>query len=202
MEETITILRVDTKEAVKSVADLKYNISELKKVVDSAEIGSEEYTAALNELRVNQNALKDALYATNTGFVEADKVMQMVAESATGASESYNSLVHRMAALKEEFRSTTDAARRMELGAQINEINTKLKEMDALQGNFQRNVGNYAGSLKDVLGNLPPFLEPVKGGLDKINGAMGLISKNPLMGILTLLSPLIMKIVEGVKENE
>lgn len=195
MEETITILRVDTGEAVTSVQDLKDNIKALKDVVAQAEIGSEEYQKALNELRVNQNALKDAMYATSAS-------MEDVAKSATGASESYNSLVHRMAALKEEFRSTGDAARRMELGAQIKEVNDQLKEMDALQGNFQRNVGNYAGSMKEVLKDLPSFMNPVKGGLDNINKSMGLLSKNPLMGIITLLFPLIMKITDGLKENK
>lgn len=195
MEETITILRVDTGEAVTSVQDLKDNIKALKDVVAQAEIGSEEYQKALNELRVNQNALKDAMYATSAS-------MEDVAKSATGASESYNSLVHRMAALKEEFRSTGDAARRMELGAQIKEVNDQLKEMDALQGNFQRNVGNYAGSLKEVIQDIPSFAEPARKGLDNINKSMGLISKNPLMGIITLLFPLIMKITDGLKENK
>lgn len=195
MEETITILRVDTGEAVTSVQDLKDNIKALKDVVAQAEIGSEEYQKALNELRVNQNALKDAMYATSAS-------MEDVAKSATGASESYNSLVHRMAALKEEFRSTADAARRMELGAQIKAVNGQLKEMDALQGNFQRNVGNYAGDMRKVLGELPSFMGPVKGGLDNINKSMGLLSKNPLMGIITLLFPLIMKITDGLKENK
>lgn len=195
MEETITILRVDTGEAVTSVQDLKDNIKALKDVVAQAEIGSEEYQKALNELRVNQNALKDAMYATSAS-------MEDVAKSATGASESYNSLVHRMAALKEEFRSTGDAARRMELGAQIKEVNDQLKEMDALQGNFQRNVGNYAGSLKSVIQDIPSFAGPARKGLDDINKSMGLLAKNPLMGIITLLFPLIMKITDGLKENK
>ena len=195
MEETITILRVDTGEAVTSVQDLKDNIKALKDVVAQAEIGSEEYQKALNELRVNQNALKDAMYATSAS-------MEDVAKSATGASESYNSLVHRMAALKKEFRSTGDAARRLELGAQIKEVNDQLKEMDALQGNFQRNVGNYAGSLKSVIQDIPSFAGPARKGLDDINKSMGLISKNPLMGIITLLFPLIMKITDGLKENK
>ena len=194
-EETITILRVDTGEAVTSVQDLKDNIKALKDAVNQAEIGSQEYTDALNELRVNQNALKDAMYATTASMEDA-------AKSATGASDSYNALVHRMAALKEEFRATTDAARRMELGAQINEINTSLKEMDALQGNFQRNVGNYAGDMKKVLGELPSFMSPVKGALDNVNKSMGLLSKNPLLGIITLLFPLIQKITDGLKENK
>lgn len=193
--ENITILRVDTGEAVRSVGDLKDNIKLLKGSLDQLEIGTQEYTDTLSELKVNQNALKDAMYATSTS-------MEDVAKSATGASESYNSLVHRMAALKEEFRSTNDAIRRQEIGAQINAINNELKALDALQGNFQRNVGNYAGSIKEALKDIPSFATPVKGAIDNIDKSMGLLSKNPVMGIITLLFPLIMKITDGLKENK
>jgi len=60
-EETITILRVGTEEAVKSINDLKNNISILKKNLGNLEVGSREYKDTLDELKVNQNALKDAM---------------------------------------------------------------------------------------------------------------------------------------------
>lgn len=193
--ETLTILRVDTGEAVKSVGDLRDNIKLLKDNLGALEIGTQEYQDTLSELRVNQNALRDAMYATSGS-------MEDVAKSATGASESYNGLVNRMKALKEEFRSTGDEARRMELGAQIKAVNDQLKEMDAMQGNFQRNVGNYAGSIKEALGDIPSFANPVKGALDNVNKSMGLLSKNPLLGIIALLFPLIQKITSGLKDNK
>ena len=150
MEETITILKVGTEEAVKNVADLRNNVKALKEQLkelegeqSESEEGWQKYQRTLAELKVNQNALKDAMYATSGTFEDVTK-------SAKGASESYNSLVHRMASLKEEFRATGDELRRAELGQQINEINTRLKDMDALQGNFQRNVGNYTNSIKDA----------------------------------------------------
>ena len=65
-EETITILKVGTEEAVKSVNDLKDNIKTLKQNLGELEIGTEEYQNTLEELKVNQNALKDAMYATTT----------------------------------------------------------------------------------------------------------------------------------------
>lgn len=193
--ETLTILRVDTGEAVKSVGDLRDNIKLLKDNLGALEIGTQEYQDTLSELRVNQNALRDAMYATSGS-------MEDVAKAATGASESYNGLVNRMKALKEEFRSTGDEARRMELGAQIKAVNDQLKEMDAMQGNFQRNVGNYAGSIKEALGDIPSFANPVKGALDNVNKSMGLLSKNPLLGIIALLFPLIQKITAGLKDNK
>lgn len=204
-EETITILRVGTEEAVRSVNDLKENIKVLKQNLGELEIGTEEYQTTLEELKINQNALKDAMYATSSS-------MEDVAAAATGASKSYNSLVHQMAALKEEWRATNDEARRNELGKQIAEINQQLKDMDASVGNFQRNVGNYESGAKGlvakfdelggILKQMPPTLGSVKEKMGKVGETMQLVGKQPILGIIGLLAPIIMKITESLKENE
>ena len=202
MEETITILKIGTDEAVKSVNDLRNNIKILKENLGDLEVGTEEYKDTLDELKVNQNALKDAMYATSSS-------MEDVAKAATGASDSYNSLVHRMAALKEEFRSTDDAARRADLGGQIKAINDQLKDMDALQGNFQRNVGNYANSIKDAFSdmsvNVDVFrksLGAVGGGLNGLKDGMEGIVKSPFIATFGLLVSLAFKLADELKDNE
>lgn len=192
-EEQITILRLQTA-GVESVQDLKDNIRDLKKAVDEATIGSDEYREALGLLRQNQDALKDAMHGSSATFDE-------IKASAHGMSDSYNSLVHRMAALKEEFRSTTDVMRRVDLGNQIKAINDQLKSLDELQGNHQRNVGNYAESIKKAFSEMPEYAEPVKKAFENVDKSMGLLSKNPLIGIITLLFPLIQKITEELKGN-
>lgn len=212
-EETITILRVGTDEAVRNIADLRNNIKALKegfqdaqgemhKGINELEIGTQEYQDALEELKINQNALKDAMYATSSS-------MEDVAKAATGASESYNSLVHRMAALKEEFRATGDAARREDLGKQIKAINDQLKDMDALQGNFQRNVGNYANSIKDAFGDMSKNVDVFKkslgavgGGLNGLKDGMEGISKSPFVATFGLLVSLAFKLADELKDNE
>lgn len=201
-EEIITILNIDTGEAVKSVGELKNNIKVLKEELNKAEIGTEEYQVTLDQLKVNQNALKDAMYATSAS-------MEDVAKAATGAGESYNALVHRMAALKEEFRATGDAARRMELGTQIKEVNDKLKELDALQGNFQRNVGNYAGGIKDAFKGLGDQVDAFRkglkiteGGLNGVKDGMEGIAKSPMVATVSILVSLVVKLAGELKENE
>ena len=201
-EETITILRVGTDEAVKSVNDLKNNIKILKENLGELEIGTEEYKDTLDELKVNQNALKDAMYATSSS-------MEDVAQAATGASESYNSLVHRMAALKEEFRATNDEARRSELGAQIKEVNDRLKEMDALQGNFQRNVGNYSESIKSAFKDMSQqadafgkSLGAVGGGVNGLKNGFDAFSKSPAIATIGILVSVAMKLADELKDNE
>ena len=202
MTEEITILKIGTSEAVKSVNDLKENISVLKKTLGDLEVGSAEYQKALSDLKVNQNALKDAMYATSS-------TMEDVSKAAHGASESYNSLVHRMAKLKEEFRATGDAARRMELGAEIKGINDQLKELDALQGNFQRNVGNYTESIQkafkglgDQVDGLRKGLKIADGGLNGFKDGLEGIAKSPALGTIGILVSLVVKLAGELKENE
>lgn len=197
MEDAV-LVRVDTNEAVKSVNDLKSNIKLLKESLGDLDIGTQEYQNTLELLKVNQNALKDAMYATSTS-------MEDVAKAATGASESYNSLVHKMAALKEEWRATNDEARRNELGEQIAEVNGKLKGMDASIGNFQRNVGNYSSALEGMAqgfqataGGASSVINPVK------NVTMGFkaLSATPVIGILGLLANILSKVIANLDSSE
>lgn len=208
-EETITILRVGTDEAVRNIADLKANIKALKegfedasgtmhKGINDLEIGTQEYQDALEELKVNQAALKDAMYATTAS-------MEDVAKAATGAGDSYNSLVHKMAALKEEFRATGDAVRRAELGKEINSINQELKEMDAMQGNFQRNVGNYRSILSGLGDGLDAFrkgLGAANNGLNGMKDATEALAKSPMVATFSILVSLALKLADELKENE
>lgn len=201
--ETITILKVGTEEAVRSVGDLRNNIKTLKANLDELEIGTQEYQDTLSELKVNQNALKDAMYATSAS-------LDQVAEAATGTGESYNALVHRMAAYKEELRTvdtSTEAGmqRFKELATQVNNVNDKLKELDAMQGNYQRNVGSYEVALSkfhNVVKDLPPSMNAVKKAGDQLDKSFKLMSTNSIIGVVTLLAPLINKIADGLKENE
>lgn len=201
--ETITILKVGTQEAVQNVGDLKANIKALKKDLDELEIGTQEYQDTLGELKVNQNALKDAMYATSGS-------MEDLAKAATGTTESYNGLVHRMAAYKEELRSvdiSTEAGKQRfkELAEQVRNVNDKLKELDAAQGNYQRNVGSYEVALKNfhnVVKDLPPSMSAVKKAGDQLDKSFAIMSVNPIIGVITLVAPLINKIADGLKDNE
>ena len=202
-EETIQIIRIETGEAVKSVNDLRENVKILKERLGDLAIGTEEYQDTLEELKVNQNAVKDAMYATTSS-------MEDLAESATGTSNSYNSLVHRMAALKEELRATDVSTQQgkerfKELAGQINEVNNTLKEMDALQGNFQRNVGNYPGLMKNFSGSIDALDKGIKatsGDLGKLKNGFDALAVNPAFAILGIVVALFGSLTDNLKENE
>ena len=202
-EETIQIIRIETGEAVKSVNDLRENVKILKERLGDLEIGTNEYQDTLEELKVNQAAVKDAMYATTASMDDLTK-------SATGTSNSYNSLVHRMASLKEELRATDVSTeqgkqRFKELAAQINEVNDTLKDMDALQGNFQRNVGNYPGLMKTFSGSLDALdkgLKATSGGVGGLKEGFDALAVNPVITILGIVVALFGSLADTLKEDE
>lgn len=202
-EETIQIIRIETGEAVRSVNDLRENVKILKERLGDLEIGTTEYQDTLDELKVNQAAVKDAMYATTASMDDLTK-------SATGASNSYNSLVHRMASLKEELRATDVSTeqgkqRFKELAAQINELNDNLKDMDALQGNFQRNVGNYPGLMKTFSGSLDALdkgLKATTGGVGGLKDGFDALAVNPAFTILGIVVDLLGSLADTLKDDE
>ena len=199
-QETIEIVSI---EQVQTVAQLRENIKGLKEQLDKANIGSKEYQDTLSALKVNQNALKDAMYATSGG-------LQDVTKAATGATQSYNGLVHRMAALKEELRATdvsteAGAARFKELAGQVNAVNDQLKAMDALQGNYQRNVGNYASAFKGLAGGIDALGKGFKiaqGSAEGLKGGFDALAASPVMATIGIVATLAVKLAGALKEDE
>lgn len=199
-QETIEIVSI---EQVQTVAQLRDNIKGLKEQLSGANIGSKEYQDTLAALKVNQNALKDAMYATSGG-------LQDVTSAATGAAQSYNGLVHRMAALKEELRATdvsteAGAARFKELAGQVNAVNDKLKEMDALQGNYQRNVGNYQSAFKGLAGGIDALGKGFKiaqGNAEGLKGGFDALAASPVMATIGIVATLAVKLAGALKEDE
>lgn len=139
-EEFVSVIKIETGESEMSVAELKKRISSLRDEILNLDKGTDEYAKSVNELQNAQRRL--------------DEVMSLTKKTATALDGSYDSLVHKMSLLKKEWRATNDEAKRNELGKQIEQINTQLKEFDSSIGNHQRNVGNYTESIETALGGL------------------------------------------------
>ena len=210
------ILRVGTADAVKNVGELRENIKQLKKALNDQDLstpeGMQQYNELLSELKVNQNALKDAMYATTASWED-------VTNAATGANiafkennelvtmegVSYNALVHELADLKQAWRATTDEAERADLGERINNVNNQLKTMDASVGNYQRNVGNYIGAVDHLTasfgamgGGAQKVINPIKGATT----ALKTMSTTPVIAILGVLASVLDKVVGSLKSSE
>lgn len=217
MDEIVPILRVNTDQAVQSVGDLRENIrllnAQLNATTDEEaqaagatkklEIGTEEYQKTVQELTVNQNALRNAMNGTTA-------TMDDVTKAARGVGTTYNSLVAQMKTLKQQIRnvdvSTEEGQQEFaRLAVQIDDVNNRLKAMDADMGNYQRNVGNYKSALDNfgqVVSNMPPMVGGVKTAADNLDKSFKLLSTNPVMAVITLLLPLLMKLAGALGENE
>lgn len=211
-----TILSVNTAPAVKSIGELRQNISALKKQLNdidlSKEGGMEEYNQTLQELKVNQNLLRESMYATTASFKD-------ITDAATAANVafndnnelvsmegvSYNALVNKLAELKQQWRSTTDETERAQLGERINNINDQLKNMDKSVGVFGRNVGNYIGAVDHLAAGLSVMGKGAAGLVNPLkNATMGLkaMSTTPVVAILGLLANVLSKVIAELKATE
>lgn len=203
--ETLTIYKagVDTHDAVQNINDLKNNIRELTKIVNAAKVGEDEYKDAVKELTANQNALKAVTYGTSQSFEEVQK-------SVLTTTKSYNTLVKQLASYKAEMRNvdiSTEAGKAQfdDLAKKIKGVNDELKQLDEDQGVYVRNVGNYSShwqKFHDIVGNLPPSMNATKKAMDQLDKSARIMTANPILGIITLIAPLINKIADGLKENE
>lgn len=158
MAELVEVLQIDGSSAVRTLKDLKDEVKNLKKELDNCVVGSDEFNQTLDELTDAQTELKNAT-KTSTEALEG----------------SYDALVKKMGELKKEWRATADVAQRANLGEEISSINDQLKEMDASIGNYQRNVGNYRGSLEGMtvnIGNFNEMTRALAGSFDMVEGGL------------------------------
>ena len=129
------IVEVDVK--AQKIGELKDQIKELTKLMDSLDKESLEYNRTVDML-VNAEE-------------ELNTVMKVGKSQLSAQEGSYNALVNKMAALKKAQKAVTDEASRMRLGDKIREINDELKRIDANNGVYVRNVGDYENAVKKAL---------------------------------------------------
>lgn len=186
------VVNIEVGQAVKSLSDLRKEISTLKSQMFEMDEASEEYQVALQKLTYDQEELSSFMVKTskNAGALEG----------------SYNALQHQLSTLRQEWKTTSDEARRNELAEQMNTINDKLKEMDASIGNFQRNVGNYEGALQNYGESLNVLgvkgFGAVKDGMEQVKGAANMLVKHPIIALVAVVTAAIMKLVDAIKSNE
>ncbi len=136
-----------------SLRDYKKSIDDLRASLLSLESTSQEYADIANEIKNRQEKLNEVMSA---GKADVD-----------AATNSYNALQQQMSALKKEWKNMeigTEEWRNM--AAEINGLNDKLKEADALTGNYQRNVGDYANAFTQAF-------DKAAGALGQIPGPLG-----------------------------
>lgn len=182
--EEKAILQVDI-EGLNTLNDFKKALADIRKAKGDLNVASEEYkTLAQQETQVIEKQ-KAALGKTKTEVVAAEG--------------SFDALNQKLAELKKQWKATGDEMERAQLTEQINEVKGELNAMNESIGNFQHNVGNYAGAMREVFGGA---IGSVVGNLQKVNSTLKLLYTNPIMALVAGLAAIIMGIVKAIKSGE
>lgn len=117
------------------------SMKQLEKDFKSGKISVDDYSSQMGELKLQYEQLKASINQNNA-------LIRNHATAIVSTSGSYYEMNAAMLELQKRYKALSDADRNSPIGQnlvkQANEINKKLKEIDAQFGNYQRNVGNYA----------------------------------------------------------
>lgn len=131
-----------------NVKAIKDEIAKLRKEMVGLADDSEAQKQKAEELAHAEYSLKQVMSANKEGT--------------SALIGSYNQLQNQLTSLRKVWKETNDESTRNAIGAQISELDAKLKGMDASVGVFTRNVGNYRSAIKNLrseLLNLEPGTE-------------------------------------------
>lgn len=205
-------IEIKTGPAIKNIQDLKNNISEYKKQLAGLTIGTNEYQNTLKALQTNQAALRNAMHGTTASMSE-------VMNAATAANVafdnqnnlvkaetlSYNELVRKLDILKQQWRATTNAAERLDLGRRIDNVNNRLKQLDSTVGVYGRNVGNYVGALQQFSAGFASMGRGAAAAVNPIRNttmALKTMSATPAVAVLGLIANLLSSVISNLKTSE
>lgn len=188
------ILEINVGDSEKSVKSLKVEISDLRDALLNVDETSEEYKKGVELLQSDQR--------------ELNKVMALTKSNAEAVKGSYYDLNNQLVQAKKEWKNLTEEQRIADkaMGEQglfrtINRLSDELKDLDASIGDHQRSVGDYTDSIKKAFEGAELSSSVLGKSIKNLDASAKLFSKNPILSVLTLLLPLITKIVGAVKEN-
>lgn len=175
--------------ATTTVQKLKAEIKDLKDKISDLILADEDYQQQAEELTQKQLQLSKATEVTKGAVI--------------GVTGSYAQLVAETNKLRKEWRSVEMGSERFqELSAQINANNNRLKEMDKTIGDNFRNVGNYSGGIIEAFDKLGGTFPSVQKGIMGVKTGFQALSATPVIGTISLIIQLIMRVVATMKQSE
>lgn len=180
---TTKVLRieVDSSQAVQAMAEYSALIEETKKREDALKKAIKEQGDESGQLGVELAKLKSERTAYTRALAESSKEVQNNIKQQKGAEGSLKSLRAQLSNLTKKYDELSKAEREGALGKdfqdQINAITKELKGAEEGTQRWYRNVGNYAGSLEGLFGQLQNNAKQALGGFQALgigaNAALG-----------------------------
>lgn len=184
---------------IDSVKSLKTAIKELQDSMVGLDTDSQEYKDTASKLSAAQNALN----ATTKAGIEANLAAK---DSIVGMQKEYNNLYDAYKKLSDEQRKSDIGKSMAESLSNLSEsINNSKKEV----GNFTSNIGQYAQGATEAFNNMGISVGALQGpfnlatkGAKGFKDILSVISKHPIIAILSVLVGILMKAADAIKDNE
>lgn len=180
---TTKVLRieVDSSQAVQAMAEYSALIEETKKREDALKKAIKEQGDESGQLGVELAKLKSERTAYTRALAESSKEVQNNIKQQKGAEGSLKSLRAQLSNLTKQYDELSKAEREgafgKDLQKQVNDITKELKSSEEGTQRWYRNVGNYAGSLEGLFGQLQNNAKQALGGFQALgigaNAALG-----------------------------
>lgn len=180
---TTKVLRieVDSSQAVQAMAEYSALIEETKKREDALKKAIKEQGDESGQLGVELAKLKSERTAYTRALAESSKEVQNNIKQQKGAEGSLKSLRAQLSNLTKQYDELSKAEREgafgKDLQKHINDITKDLKSGEEGTQRWYRNVGNYAGSLESLFGQLQNNAKQALGGFQALgigaNAALG-----------------------------
>ena len=184
---------------IDSVKSLKNAIKELQDSMVGLDTDSQEYKDTASKLSVAQNALNN----TTKAGIEANLAAK---DSIVGMQKEYNNLYDAYKKMSDEQRKSDIGKSMAESLSNLSEsINNSKKEV----GNFTSNIGQYAQGATEAFNNMGISVGALQGpfnlatkGAQGFKDILSVISKHPIIAILSVLVGILMKAADAIKDNE
>lgn len=172
--EKVATTMKELKEQIKSYRD---ELVVLGQVEDKDEQQKAEQVAVIERLQKATKLLSEVTNAHKASLEGEARQVDIM-------NDSYNSLQAELTRLKKAYKEMTAAERESNLGsetlANIQQLDVKLKDLDAGMGQYQRNVGNYGQTFEESMSKARQntgFLEQGMGTLMAVMGLAGTENK-------------------------
>ena len=192
--QVILDVQVDGVQAVKEIDRLNGEIAKIREEQSKLNLETEEGRKTSIAYDEQVKSLKKEMQ----GYSKAIQDSVKENENAVG---SYNALSAQLAQLKRAYKAAASDEERNAILKNLVKVDERLKELDEKQGVYVRNVGNYKGAILGAFSAMPGPIGNAANAAKGFGGALKVISTTPVIGILQLLLPLILKLVSAFKGN-
>lgn len=179
-------------EVNKEMADIKQSNADIRKELREGTKTWSEVSGQLAENEAKMKQLKSTQAALSGQVAQATQKTRDYGTSLKEQAAKLNDLRNRYQSLDETQRNSRGGQKMLK---EIKELDKAMKEADAEQGIFGRNVGDYANKMAEAFDKAGVSVKGLKGKFDLLN-------TNPILFFLGLLVGWLVKLKDRMKDNE